>query len=61
MYLHQEPLGLGLVALNDAEINKPGHIASRVNTGVRSTTMRAATIFKGAPIRRETPDWLARD
>jgi len=26
MYLHQEPLGLGLVAFNDAEINEPGHI-----------------------------------
>jgi hypothetical protein len=26
MYLHQEPLGLSLVAFNDAEINKPGHI-----------------------------------
>ena len=26
VYLHQEPLGLGLVAFNDADINKPGHI-----------------------------------
>ena len=26
VYLHQEPLGLGLIAFNDAEINKPGHI-----------------------------------
>jgi hypothetical protein len=26
VYLHQEPLGLGLVGFNDAEINKPGHI-----------------------------------
>ena len=26
VYLHQEPLGLGLVAFNDAAINKPGHI-----------------------------------
>jgi hypothetical protein len=26
VYLHQEPLGLGLIAFNDASINKPGHI-----------------------------------
>ena len=26
VYLHQEPLGLGLIAFNDAAINKPGHI-----------------------------------
>ncbi len=26
VYLHQEPLGLGLIAFNDAEVNKPGHI-----------------------------------
>ena len=26
MYLHQEPLGLGLVEFNDAEVNEPGHI-----------------------------------
>ena len=26
IYLHQEPLGLGLIAFNDAEVNKPGHI-----------------------------------
>ena len=26
VYLHQEPLGLGLIGLNDAQINKPGHI-----------------------------------
>jgi hypothetical protein len=26
VYLHQEPLGLGLVAFNDADVNKPGHI-----------------------------------
>jgi hypothetical protein len=26
VYLHQEPLGLGLVAFNDAQVNEPGHI-----------------------------------
>jgi hypothetical protein len=26
VYLHQEPLGLGLIAFNDAAVNKPGHI-----------------------------------
>jgi hypothetical protein len=26
VYLHQEPLGLGFVAVNGADINKPGHI-----------------------------------
>lgn len=26
VYLHQEPLGLGLVAVNGADVNKPGHI-----------------------------------
>ena len=26
VYLHQEPLGLGLIAFNDAAINQPGHI-----------------------------------
>ena len=26
VYLHQEPLGLGLIAFNDGEVNKAGHI-----------------------------------
>jgi hypothetical protein len=48
MYLHQEPLGLGLVAFNDAEINKPGHIGvfqSKLEFPTANNAMRIPLSF----------------
>ena len=48
MYLHQEPLGLGLVGFNDAEINKPGHIGvfqSKLEFPTANNAMRIPLSF----------------